>query len=516
LDGDEATAQVVMSREFERFKAELDADDQKASGPKVAKIFTLWLYPPGAPMPPTPSGPAPIPIHLPWAADPKGDRDLLFDMVHAEVEALYARKGMDGVRQLLPSLEATYDSYRIGPLGYLKLRNAVPFEPNELLTAHSRVSDACGRALGDLESRRSAAQKQIGPVAATLAVGRLAEARREVESESSRYLTGRKDEWARGLPFSGSARFEGSEVRDLVAELRDLQRARSVLQQATNAYRKQWQDNLKQVLYGVPAAGARTFTLPTRFTDPDVMMAQAYPQVVADVRTATEDLALALLVYGRRHPVLFRFSSWPEIAADVRTDPVTGRLESQSGQDVVDLGSFIEGALADAWVANANFAARIEGDPKLVWRYPPLVQAALDRLEFTFPSVEYQAAQERIAEATGTSFLAGLGMAVGAVDVVVALFFAVPWVGLALAAASLLVGTAGVAEEVGSLSEQDDAFKAVLDPSRALAVAPDYTGLLVGVALSLLDLQGVSDAVRAVRVAQDAKLLDAAIRAVAL
>src|SRR5262245_10766195 len=51
LSGDEATAQLLMSRELEQFKAELDAEAKKASGPKAAKIFTLWLYPPGVSLP---------------------------------------------------------------------------------------------------------------------------------------------------------------------------------------------------------------------------------------------------------------------------------------------------------------------------------------------------------------------------------------------------------------------------------------------------------------------------------
>ena len=225
------------------------------------------------------------------------------------------------------------------------------------------------------------------------------------------------------------------------------------------------------------------------------------PDVADALRTATEDLALAVSVYGRRLPVLFRVWNMPDLP------------HGEQGLEWID--ALVSAALNEAWVANAALVKAIEKDPSVVWRYPPAVQAALDQLGFTCPSVEYQAAQEEIARVQAKmSFLSQLGMVVGALDVMVGLAGAVPWVGAVLAIMGLVVGGADLVEEYLKEAEKEAAFKAVLDPSRALAAEPDYSGLLLGVVFSLLDVKGVRDALRATKFAADAKFAEAAVRAV--
>ena len=223
LAGEEASGQALMSREYARFQGEMEEEAKQAAPEKQGKVFTLWFYPPPG------SANRPLseltPIHLPW-----GDRDLLFEMVRVEAESLYARGGTAWVERLRPSAEELIENYLRGLDGEFlrKLPNAVPWKPEDealVRRAGDLVVDACRVAAEKVMNRAAAALKRIEPVGAALAVGRMVEARAEIEKEQARYFTAKSVPW---LPETVKLfNLEGPGVGDLADALRDVHRVKS-------------------------------------------------------------------------------------------------------------------------------------------------------------------------------------------------------------------------------------------------------------------------------------------------
>ena len=209
---------------------------------------------------------------------------------------------------------------------------------------------------------------------------------------------------------------------------------------------------------------------------------------VADaLRTATEDLALAVSVYGRRLPVLFRVWNMPDLP------------HGEQGLEWID--ALVSAALNEAWVANAALVKAIEKDPSVRVAVSAGGAGGVGPVGIYVPErgVSSRAGGDRPSTGEDAEFWSQLGMVVGALDVMVGLAGAVPWVGAVLAIMGLVVGGADLVEEYLKEAEKEAAFKAVLDPSRALAAEPDYSGLLLGVVFSLLDVKGVRETRRGVR-----------------
>jgi hypothetical protein len=506
LGGDEAEAEVLLERELDRIERELDEEGKVERKPEE-KVFTLYLMPEGGP---TADGEW-VPIHLPWA-----NADLLSEMVWAEVESLYCEGGRTRVDldHLRDSVSRSSTSHLLGRFAMNGVPqqwyrgNGGPLKQEDVSTAARAVTDACTKAVRVLDSRIDAAVKQIPRVAETLAVGRMKIAREEIEAERAKYL----DLSSFGEVGRNVHRLlSGPGTHDLLAALRDVHRVRRRLEDASATYNARSRD----VGRSIPQASP----LPQRPVTLSDLVRAEYPDAASELVAATEALAMAMAVYGRRFPILFRIWNGPEIPTDVQPRP-RGGLDSDTWEGkywIKFLFNQIWWTLEEAQKANGEIVAKLESDPELVWKYPPAISAALEKLGFGYPSVEARVAQDKVTTALGrTPPWAKVCMVANAVEGVAWVTMAAPPTLIALACISLVVGVISTVEQFLEESRKEAAFKAVLDPGKALSGEPDYSGVLVGVLFSLLALKGVRDAMSVAKAAREVSFAQIVFTAVAV
>jgi hypothetical protein len=495
LGGDEAEAEVLLERELDRIERELDEVGKGEQKPEE-KVFTVYVMPEGG----RTAGGEWVPIHLPWA-----NADLLPEMVWAEVESLYCEGGRTRVDDLLDSVSPSNTSHVLGrfaaggvPQQWYR-GNGGPLTLEDSSDAVRAVTDACKNAVLVLDRRIDAAVKQIPPAAATLAVGRMKVAREEIEAERPRYLD------------MGSYSLRGPETHDLLAALRDVHSIRRRLKDASATYDARSRDVERSRPQGFPFPDG-----PASLSD---LVREAHPDAASELVAATEALAMAVAVYGRRFPILFRIWNGPEIPTEVRPHPGGWLVfDTQAGYAAVHfLFNKIWWTLEEAQKENGEIVAQLEGDPELVWKYPPAISAALEKLGFGYPSVEARVAQDKVTTALGkTPPWAKVCMVANAVQGVAWVTMAAPPTLIALACISLVVGVISTVEQFLEESRKEAAFKAVLDPGKALSGEPDYSGVLVGVLFSLLDLKGVRDAMSVAKAAREVSFAQTVFTAVAV
>jgi hypothetical protein len=163
--------------------------------------------------------------------------------------------------------------------------------------------------------------------------------------------------------------------------------------------------------------------------------------------------------------------------------------------------------------SNQDFSAALSGNPESVWRYPPLIERALGQMGWQDPSVQFRAAQDRLTDTSGMSLLSTLNLINAAMSTAAWITSAAPPVSLALAVTGAVLGLADTVQDYLNRVEQEDAFNAVLDPSKSVGSQPGYLGIVVAIGFAILDLKGVKDALGATRILGQA---DSAIHAVAL
>ena len=500
LTGMEAEAEMIAQADLARLAKELDRDESASDTPQETKVFTVHLEF-------VPRRRELVALHFPW-----DNADLLAKTMKATVEGLYATRGKDRIEEFHQSV---YYDRRIhqdypgaGPTGPGYTSNAVAFESfAEATKAGGRVVVAAETALRELEDRKDVALKSVEAAAATLALGRLNKADQEIAGEAPRYLSVKNrqspdvnDPYVR---YPEDLVLDGPDADDLLDALRDLHRARRRLEAAAADFA-----NKVASLGAWPQAVLNPKGGPFGPAPPQevaAIAATAYPEVAQALQSATVDLALMLTVYGRSFPILFRVWDGPwyygflPFPAELPED-----LTTPAGQQALNaIKQTIWVTLRETWTAKNALVARIEGDSRLVWRYPATVSMALDALGYLSPSVEFQAAQERMADEHGTPLAAKLYMVTGTVQMGAALAGAEPPVGVVLACIAFAAGAYDKVQELRRLLQQEEASKAVLDPSMALASEPEYRDFLAGVAFSVLDLKGVHDAVAAWRVAAE-------------
>jgi hypothetical protein len=380
--------------------------------------------------------------------------------------------------------------------------NAVPLEEGEADTAAQAVGKACAAAVPVLEARIAAGLKQVQPVAQTLAVGRMKLAREEIVAERERYLD------LADLRRAGRnvhLLFKEQAVRDLLTAWRDVHRARRRLEDARVSYDKHAQQVAASIPQGFPFPDG-----PTSLAD---LTRGAHPNVAAKRDAAMEALAMAVIAYGRQFPILFRIWNGTELPTEAQYLELGPRARFAWDKLVFNQ---IWWTLEEAQKANSEVVAQLESDPEAVWKYPPAVSAALDQLGFGDRSIEARAAQERVSAALGrTPAWAKLCLVANAVEGVAFVAAAAPPVLLALACFSVVMGAAATLEEFVAESRKEAAFKAVLDPGKALCGEPDYSGVIVGVVFTMLGLAGVR-AARLATAAQEVNYVQGVFTAVAV
>jgi hypothetical protein len=517
LGGAEEDEETVALSEFERIGAELRQSEQRQP-PKQSNVYTLYLFPrqPDARAPHAsreasadlridPWALNPVMIHLPW-----DNKELLKQRVKEEVDGAYMAGGSEALTYFLPSVDFTNKVYA-EETGWS--RNAVRFKSeSDAARACRMVRDACAEAKEDLDKRVDEAVKAVEAAAATEAVGRLTQAREEILREALRYFSGmREPANQRASLFDETSRdpnLRGKDIGNLLLALRDLHQIRKSIDDAE----RELSDKTLEILALLGPEAP-----PWMLAGADREAAARNPDLAEQLRRATDGLALALTVYGRRFPILFRIWNMAELSADLRPHRFGGldAKTNEGWQAHMRLSHTIVTALNAAWASNTELLAQLESEPALVWRFPSVVTAALASTERSSPRVDTQAAQERMAEEGESSWAAKAAMVSGALELLAALTSAAPPIAITLATISFVLGGIDNILEYLELRTEDAAFQATLDPSKALASEPDYTGLLVGVAFSMLDLKGVRDEIAAGATREARRLAETAANGVA-
>ena len=176
----------------------------------------------------------------------------------------------------------------------------------------------------------------------------------------------------------------------------------------------------------------------------------------------------------------------------------------EGGAALTQLNDSLSKTLRDSYQANLKFASDIDADPTLVWRYPPLIDAALADLLFNDPSVEFRAAYDRMTSSTDDTGIATLSIASGVAEGAAILLAAAPEVLVALAVINSVVSAVTTVSEFITSIQNQQRLPRCPNPSKALASEPSYAGVVLNVAATLLDVKGFADALRTARFASKA------------
>ncbi|MFD1507253.1 hypothetical protein FE374_14310 [Georgenia yuyongxinii] len=496
--GTDAESEALADRELRRIAEELDAAPTQTRA-RAGSVFTAHLWPRGAAYDPRTLNQDLVPLHFPWP-----EPTALAKMMRREVDDLYVGGGEDGARHLLASIAYSETVYATGhDLPGSPFRNLVPFSNSqEALEAGRRTYVACDNAIRDVLRRARATLSATEQTALALADHDLQAARAEIHREAERYLDIASAPGADARQILGwdgplsEVVLRGPDVAALAGALRRIHEQLRALEGAVHA-----------LVRTTAAGGPRA------------------PGALA-VEAAAQDLAVVVAAEAAGFPILYRVWRDHPLPAGIVAVPADGgstlttaprRGERQSvaeasgnARAIADLQNAIFRTLQRADRANAGFNAALVSDPHKVWRYAPLVARALDAQQVDGPSIAFRAAADELDDVSGMSALATLNLVAGALSIAAGLTAAAPPVALAFAVASAVLGAAETLEDYFRRAEQEDAFNAVLDPGKAVAAAPGYLGIVVGVVFSVLDVKGVMDAVAAARAFRSASAATAA------
>lgn len=472
--GDDNDARLFAAAELERLARELDQPAPPVT--PQSKAYTAYVFPSGAPGYAAGSENDPVRIQFPYA-----DRDLLAATMRRELEHLYGTGGTDRIRHLEHGIFLPWRLRQLrgdGPPALRSYPNIVPFaSPEEDRQAYEAVLAAFRTVSRQLTDAAQVEVSKVQREAQKLALRQLSTARTQIRAEAAGYLDlgtgGTSPERLLGSRVPPSqVVLRGPRLAGLIGALRDVHAARDAVERAGRER-------------------ART-------GNPAVVEAAAY-------------LALVLSVRAIDFPVLHRIWNVPALPGSVhfgaRPDgrPALVADDRAGAAAIAALRLALVTSLRTAWEANASFAGSVGADADLVWRYAPLINRTLAAMQITDPSVGHRAAQERLTDEEGLSLLGYLGLGSAALSIGATAAAAAPPVLLALAIIGAVIGLADVSLDYLKRRQQNQAYYAVLDPSLAVAAETGFLGVLVGVALSLLDLKGVRDAVVAARAAGAAR-----------
>jgi hypothetical protein len=247
---------------------------------------------------------------------------------------------------------------------------------------------------------------------------------------------------------------------------------------------------------------------------------QMFPAESGAVEDAARALQIEVGVQCRALPVLFRIWKSNEIPSSVTfTVQPDGTYKvmattAAGGTAIATLTASLHDTLVTAYASNLSFASSIDGDASYVWRYPPLIDRALAQLQYSDPSVEVRAAQERLEAEGGMDAPTAASMAASSIELAAVAFAAAPEVLAVLAAITLIANAVSSIAEFAKTLQSDRAFDAVLDPDRAVASRPSYLGTVVNVVATLLDVKGFMGAARTAAYAREVPAVDKAVTAI--
>lgn len=444
-----------------------------------SQVFYLLFLPPNARISPQDSDLVPVKFAL--------DPQRIAAEAERELRAIYAAHGKAGLDQLDASFMLTRiirTRYEHGLDVTALMPNADSFGTLEFLGAHNVVADALRKAITALEEDIAAAVTTVGRHAVKAGQARLLELRETLHTEAARYVTPETLRYAtvQGM-LAGShyvrVAFRGPDMPGLVAALKEVERDRLALERAAAAVNKSSGD---------------------RFT------------ALQDFETATRILMGTVELACDEHPVLHRLWNDVRLPGNTHFDRRGNLLTTPEGNErvsdfLLDLGSLLTST------SEANRTLLTDLTPENVWELEALIDMTLDELDQLGETVWAQAARAEIAKAAGETATGRLADIAGIIQLGGVFLAASPPVLLVLSVAALLLGLAAVTEQYLDLKLKDRAASASLDPRQALSTEPSYVGFYIAVALSILDIPGVTDAARALRAARYGRDVNAAAEA---
>jgi hypothetical protein len=418
--------------------------------------------------PPSPGRkPAPDdPLEYEFAID---EANLAWRMERAvrEVYAIFGSEGLDAFGRQLPVARRTGGA----PAGGVTERS----DDDNAVSLH----EAFDRRRKALEERMQPALRTVERLAAEIALARVREAATVVETERQRYLGEKASIY--GPPDRQTIRGPGGEM--LAWALLKLHPLRADAKAArSNADRAKVSANILAVS---PRASTTLFDargLPRSMRQSAI---DAY-RIARDTLLQKQTVylkALAGLSVGV--PVLARIAE-----VDAIIDEVAAVVEAHETEDhrtaalmgAPALRAEVMEKLRIVHEANGRIRERIERllageNGKFdVWRYPPLIEGALEQLGVPQQTPEWRAAVERQGEAK-TSTLSQVSMGCGLFEMSVSAVGRLPGLAAAASLIGLFLDIADMVRDIWLAEEDADAFNAAVNPADTFAAEPSAVSL---------------------------------------
>lgn len=378
-------------------------------------------------------------------------------------------------------------------------QHAIPDVPHPLPMGEApRVLNVLAAAERRLDTAIAEAQQAIEEAAAAQAVADLDKARGIVVAEATRLLAlkPRTPEVAERLlsqpPPAAQVQLRGPAVVALATALRELQAARDAI--AGNAA-----DNAQ-------TANATATSVPSGILD-YILPPQELPaagEVMAEML-----LQLASLRF-REFPVLQRIATRCalttrlQILEETRGEQRLVGETKQASREIAAFHDTVYAALRDTYAGNRAFAEAIGRNPSLIWTFAPLVERVLEGDAFIRDPIAREAAHARLEAEQAMDGMTKAQLAAGAAELGAGAAGAAPPLLIVLAVTVAILSAADLVREWRGNRLLAAAANSTLDPTLSPAEEPGYTGFVIAVAFTLLDLKAVRDGVRGARIASEA------------
>lgn len=392
-----------------------------------------------------------------------------------------------------------------GDAGLERLRDAFTLPPGVVL-AITNGGSLAGTVYehnlplrSEFENQCSALRKVLQPALATIqrkavAIAResVKEAQLTVDAERKRYLDPKASIFDRELVLAGpEASGLARTLIEIDARARELKVMENEVQEADEARRQVIRGMIKfYSMMDMRNVKRRGQPAP----DPRLAAASKAVALAQDHLTQTRTAFLWWLgATCASYPILYRIWNASDLTAEIAE--IRRRAQhledpARRTQAMVDLlrGSRVlarqvANCLRTVGDAAAAVRQRIERQKQEfdVWRYSPLVMQATEQLAVPISTVEWWAANNKIAAAE-SSWISDLSVAASAVEQGAAVVGAAPPVLLAAAIVSLIVSIVDSLHERWKYEEDRDIFNSTFDPTRSFAAEPSAVWSTVGLA----------------------------------
>jgi hypothetical protein len=374
-------------------------------------------------------------------------------------------------------------------------------DPEEFLGQRVHLYRLFREANIQIRARARELREQVQPLAQQGGLQQLDGARGEIESEAARYFRSIDSSRAAARLLGSGNTLYGQLLdinsRDVIALRAELKAIRPFITAAEQAQadwlseRSRRYQELREVTFDAcmaldrPAAEAVS---PQIFENIMREIEQRFPRVAqleAQARAQRELLLQEIQSAAFEFPILWRIYATPHL-----NDPTA-------------LGRQMFEQLQSAWTGNRDLQARLAGDAELVWQLPALVRAQLTQAGVNLYSIAWSACEEQIQAEIGTRVAASVSMVsglaqlgvVGVAALAGASVIAQPLV-IALFAIEAISSIVDAVQEYQQYRLQSAAFRAALDPNKALAAEPSLLSAIFTIGFDLLALLPPARAVR--------------------